>query len=259
MGTLARIVRVQPEFSLDAKGTGWLKFRSVAHAIQFQKDYANEEKRPDRSYMDDWNGLGEQPFSDYLATHTATHPLKLTLAARAQMTAPPMTYNRPTAAITGGLWDNVSVIQNLPLAARRRVRTKLAPVNLHFVTWYGSISDIAPIFPLTARLSAAINAYIIAGGAVTLRVTGIAEGEDADFRHVASSVNVQTASLAEIATALSPTFHRVTQIPLRQCMQRGYASLPRTANFIPGARELLGPKAALVAAFEKAIADLKIQ
>jgi hypothetical protein len=112
---------------------------------------------------------------------------------------------------------------------------------------------------LAARLASAIHAYIMAGGAVTLNVTAIAEGEDSAFRKVASSVNVVTSNLGEIATALSPTFHRITQIPLRQCMQRGYTGLPKSVNFVKGARELLGPRAALVSAFERAILDLKIE
>lgn len=256
-------VRAQPEYFIDdEKRIGWLKFPSVASAIAFHTKFArNVGQGADMSLSSmgkEWHGLGKQTLGQYLDSRVAQHALDLTLAARAAMQQPQMTYSRPTAAITGAVWDVPSVIQNLPLAARRRVRTKLAPINLHFVTWYGSISDIGPVFLLAARLACAINAYTIAGGVVTLRVTAIAEGDDSTYARVASSVNVQTSSLAEIATALSPTFHRVTQIPLRQCMQRGYASLPRSPNFIPGARELLGPKQALVAAFEKAISDLKI-
>lgn len=249
-------VREQPEFSTDAKRVGWLKFPSVAAAIAFQVKHARDAR--DDPSDPDWSGLQAQSFRDYLDSRVASHALKLTQTARAAMQDPKRTFNRPTAAITGACWDVSSVVQNLPLAARVRVRTKLAPVHLHFVTWYGSISDIAPVFPLAARLASAIHTYILAGGVVTLRVTAIAESDDPTFTKVASSVNVVTSSLAEIATGLSPTFHRVTQIPLRQCMQRGYSGLPRSANFIPGARELLGPKSALVAAFEKAIADLKI-
>jgi hypothetical protein len=255
------IVRSQPEFSVDDKGCGWLKFPSVAAAIAFHAKFARNpnERDYEPAPFDEHYGLGAQTFADYLESRVAKHPLELTVKARASMQEPRKTYDKPVATVTGAVWNIPAVLQNLPLAARSRIRTKLAPIHLHFVTWYGSISDIAPIFPLAARLASAINAYIIAGGVCTLRVTAIAESQDSMFsRHVASSVNVQTSNLGEIATALSPTFHRVTQIPLRQCMQGGYASLPRAANFIPGARELLGPKSALVAAFEKAITDLKI-
>jgi hypothetical protein len=251
-------VQVQPEFSFDAvKRIGWLKFRSVAHAIAFQATHCPRDGHEPRPFNAHY-GLGAQTFNDYLKSHNATHALALTRKAIAEMKAPVRTFSRPVATITGGHWDVPSVLANLPLAARARVRTKLAPINLHFVTWYGSISDIAPIFPLAARLAQAINTYTIAGGIVTLRVTAIAEGQDQKFAKVASSVNVVTSNLSEVATALSPTFHRVTQIPLRQVIQHGYSSLPQTGNFIPGARELIGPQEKLVAAFEKAISDLKI-
>lgn len=250
------ITQQQPEFSTDAKGIGWLKFRSPAHAIAFQSQYA--PLRDGQDTASDWTGLVGQSFSDYLESRVAKHALSLTRKAFSAIQDPRKTFSRPIASITGGYWSVPDVVQNIPLAARMRVRTKLAPVNLHFVTWYGSISDIAPIFPLAARLAHAIHAYTMAGGAVTLRVTAIADADDSQFTKVASSVSVPTSSLAEIATALSPTFHRCSQIPLRQCMQTVYASLPRTSNFIPGARELLGPKQALVAAFEKAIFDLKL-
>lgn len=255
---LAR-VRARPEFSHDTdKGIGWLRFPSVSAAIAFHEQFARGIAHSEPAAGDEWCGLGNQSFADYLKTRTASRPLELTRKAKGSMQEPRKTMNKPVAAVTGAVWNVPAVILNLPLAARARVRTKLAPIHLHFVTWYGSISDIDPIFPLAAKLANAINSYIIAGGVCTLRVTAIAEADDSTFRNVASSVNVNTSSLAEIATALSPTFHRVTQIPLRQCMQRGYSGLPKGRNFIPGSRELLGPKQALVAAFEKAIADLKI-
>lgn len=163
-----------------------------------------------------WLGLAGQSRDNFDQSGIANEPLRLTREANARLPEKFTRMDKPVASITGGYWDTPSVLQNLPLSARTRKRAKLAPkqIKLAFCMSAGITSE--SMAPLTAKIAAAIHAYTLAGGAVTLTVAHLADvhKSTAGYKGLMVEMKTNAADLNSLAAVLSPVYLRCVVGPL---------------------------------------------
>jgi hypothetical protein len=256
-------IRQAPEYSCH-EGTQTVTFRSPSHALAFMREHAStyNERRDDideKSSLS-WYGLGaQQSLREFYDTGRHNLMADLALKTAATMPAARKVAGRARPAVTGGAWNVPAVIIGLPVAARIRPRTRLAPIHLHFITFMGSVSDAMSIIPAAVKLARAMNAYALAGGQVLAKVTAIALHDADGIARSASTVHFSATDLASTVLALSPAFHRGVQIPMRQAMSvRNHDSLRRPVNWFPNSYDLTSNAGAIAKQFEAACEALKI-
>lgn len=240
-----------PRFSVQDFGPKgrWaqLAFSSPREALECAKQHARTPNEID--WLDDphWCGLGAQSAENLDQTGIAEHPLALLRSAVASL---PRKHTKPGAiqpAIAGGVYSVPAVLAGLPLAARARLRTKLAPLTINLVcSWSASVTDetLAPVF---AKLGRAINDYTLAGGVVSLTVYDIAELRQTPLPGLAGAiikVRVPTNDLAQIALGCSNAASRAVYAPLQSALSLAPRDSlrvpPPSANPIPSSLYLGG-------------------
>jgi hypothetical protein len=194
------------------KGKAWGVFTapSVSAFLQYVREYGQTPNENGWSDSSDWIGLGEQSRQDFMETGIAKKPLNDVKSAAAKLPHRHTALSKPLPAITGAIWDVPAVLANVPLAARSRLRQRLAPINIRLACfWSGGISSEA-LAPVTAKLTKAINDYTMAGGIVTLTVGFISSYTDSEKRlkQCFAGCKVNAADLSNIATIISPVGFR---------------------------------------------------
>lgn len=202
---------------------------------------AAHARTPNESCWDDpqWVGLGFQSTSDFDTRGIADSPLALMLEASAKLPDTFKSLAEPRAAVTGAVWSVPDVMAGVPLSARTRVRSKLAPINLRIAMQYLSGVDNQTIAPLAARLAKAIYAYTLAGGVVSLSVIKFGQFSRPATDGVTRAfieTKVNTSDRAEIALAFSVTYNRSLGSALLCALSPAQAEIiPReTSHSIPG-------------------------
>lgn len=225
-----------PRFSVQDFGPkgkwGLLSFTSPREMLECVKRHARTTNERAWTSDPEWCGLGSQSIADLDASGIPLHALEDIRAASATL---PHKRSRPgaiTPSVVGGSWSVPAVLAGLPLAARSRSRTKLAPLTINLVcTWSSSVSasDLASTF---ARLGRAINDYTLAGGAVTLHThyLGFLHRAPIDsIKGLIIKMRVPTNDLAQLALACSPMAFRAACGPLVTAVSDG----PRDSVRVP--------------------------
>ena len=164
----------------------------------------------------EWQGLGSQSVESLDASGIAEHARDALKNASATLSRAPNKPGKVQPAIVGGSWSVPAVLANLPLAARARVRNRLPPVNLKIVlAWSASVSD-ETVTPVFAKLSHAIWAYTLAGGAVDLRVyaLGFLCRSSVGAKGLIAESRVPAADISQLALGLSAPYFRAITGPL---------------------------------------------
>lgn len=201
-----------PEFSVqtgtDGAPFGMLRFNSVSHAHEACKRYArtdNENGWKSPGFL----GLGDQTLHSFDTTGQSTRATELTKTAAAAL---PKIRNKPGKigpAVTGGYWDIPSLQAGLPLAARAKQRTKLAPKNIRIFCAYSGMIDSEFMAPISARIAKAIWDYTLEGGVVTLTVfSGGQISNPACGGQGIIETRANASDISAIALALSPAYMR---------------------------------------------------
>jgi len=164
----------------------------------------------------DWQGLGSQTPESLDASGIAEHARDALKNATAVLSRTPSRPGKVQPAIVGGSWSVPAVLANLPLAARARVRNRLPPVSLKLVlTWSASVDQNA-LTQTFAKLSHAIWAYTLAGGAVDLRVyaLGFLHRSSVGAVGLIAESRVPATDISQLALGLSAPYFRAITGPL---------------------------------------------
>lgn len=216
-----RALLSDPRFSVRDFGPkgkwGMLSFSSPREALEASKQHARTENEKIWHGDPKWQGLGAQSLESLDAAGIAEHPLAAIRAANAAL---PHKQSRPgiiQPSIAGGAWSIPAVLAGLPLAARSRARTKLAPLTINLVcAWSASVSDekLSPVF---AKLGRALNDYTLAGGSVSLFLHYIGflrAGPIDSIRGAIIRMRAPTADLAQLSLGCSVAAFRAVSGPL---------------------------------------------
>lgn len=214
-----------PRFSVQDFGPkgkwGMLRFASPREMLEcvIAHAWTDNERVQDRDPH--WLGLGSQSLADLAKTGIPAHALAQIKQASAAL---PHKFSRPgiiQPAIAGGSWSIPAVLVGLPLAARSRARTKLAPLTINLVcAWSASVTEttLAPTF---ARLARAIHDYTLAGGAVTLTchyLSHLTSYPIPGLSGAGVSIRIPANDLAQIALGCSVMANRVCAMRLRKAL-----------------------------------------
>lgn len=196
-----------------AKGYGkWAKlhYSSLPNMHRASCTYARTTNETIGQNSEHWLGLENQTRSSYEQTGICEYSLGLVKKNADAMAKHYSRLAEPHAAITGGYWDTPSVLANIPLAARTRKRSRLAPKSIKIGYFMSCSISAADMAVLAARISRAIWDYTIAGGAVTLTVAHVGRVTSSTGA-VGLTVEtlVNTSDVSAVATALSPAFFRI--------------------------------------------------
>jgi hypothetical protein len=224
-----------PEFSTfissapQTKGEKWAKlfFPSLQRTHTFAKTHARIPNEQDWLHSPRWLGLRNQPIADFEETGIAIYIRDLVISTEATL---PHHYTRlaqPRAAITGGFWDTPSVLANIPLAARTRIRAKLAPKQIRLAFFMSSGLNAERMSALTAKITHSIWEYIESGGAVDLQVAYVGRVKRAHLgcKGLIIETRVNTSDVASLALSLSPVMYRAICGPL----QTAFSDSPQDA------------------------------
>ena len=180
-----RQLRADPRFSVQDYGPkgqwGLMRFSSPRDMLAASVAYARTPNErwgtgeDSDGYYRRWKGLGEQDWRSLDSSGIAEHPLKLTREARARLPAPKARPGSVRPTVCGGYWSTPDVLSGRPLAARARVRDRLAPLTIRLVCSWSASVDSETLAPVFAKLGRALNDYTLAGGAVTLTIFLIGE------------------------------------------------------------------------------------
>ena len=210
-----------------------------------------------------FTGIYPQTRTDLEKTSLAKTALAELEKARASF---PQKHTRPgdfRATVTGGFWDTPSVIAGLPLAARSRTRSKLPPKDIRIALSLSASVETKDVYKVSAQIVRAIHEYILAGGVVNLTVYHTAQFEKKSSRGTigaAVCARVNTANLASLALAISPTMTRLVTGPLITALSdaQGDGRYPPEKSPVPGVLYLGGRGAAWHAAAKTVLASLAI-
>lgn len=220
-------IRSLPQFSKvtgnDGKPWDKLVFPSVRELHQTVIDHARTKNEAE------WTtgyfcGLESQPLADFDSSGKANTAFDAFTAAVAKL---PDIKRAGTmrAAVSGSYWDVPSVLANLPLAARTRVKSRLAPVNFRIALDFSGAVDAKTVAPYTAKLARAIWDYQLAGGVCTLTVLHLSDLSD--HSRIYAETRVNTSDMAALSLALSPICARALAYALFS------AASPRTRDHLP--------------------------
>lgn len=251
----------------DGLKWGKLVCSSPRDAHNFARKYARTPNESQWTTYPRWIGLDTQAFPDFEETGIAHYPRSQVEASKADLPASSFRPSQSRAAVTGALWDVPAVLANIPLAARTRVRTKIAPVNLKISFAYSGMIDEKEITPRIAKLARAIWGYTMKGGAVTLTVynTCLFSGNygklfPSDIKGLIVETKVNAADVAALALATSPAFFRSIAAPLQSAcsLQNGDMLYPHETP-LPGVIQASGISQRIHEALDKAIEALRIE
>lgn len=259
-----RALMALPEFSkgmgTDNKPYGLLRFNSVAHAHETCKKFARTEN--ELSWKNpDFIGLNGQTLASFDSTLKANYPTECTKKAVASLEK---ICNRPGkigAGVTGGYWDIPSLQAGLPLAARIKTRTKLAPKNIRIFCAYSGMIDADFMAPISAKIAKAIWDYTLEGGVVTLTVLsgGVINNSECGNRGIIET-RVNATDISAISLALSPAYTRGISCAMVCALSDNRRdSLPIIrGQIIPNLHFMSGIGKEIKAAADRVIAALKI-
>jgi hypothetical protein len=262
-----RAIHALPEFSLTQSPDGktWGRIRApIARIVQLCKDHActrNEEGWTSSGSR--WLGLRDQRREDFHATGVATYPLELVKATMATLPQKRSRFAEPRAAVTGAYWDVPSVLANLPLAARTRVRNKLPPKHYKIALSMSCNVDAEDMAKRVARLVSALWDYTKAGGVCTIDMAYLgrvrASSLAADGLIVQFTLNASDLSAA--AVAISPAFFRAVAGPLMTAFSEHDGDsipIPEKSPFDPSWLYIGGVGSASLDAFDKIAKELAL-
>ena len=199
---------------------GLLKFPSIRAAHEFTKTHArttNESSWQSPYFI----GLDPQTLANFDSSGVSQNALTAVRAAKGKMQEPKLTFAGPRASIAGAVWDIPAVLAGIPLCARQRVRTRLAPLSFHFLFSAACDLDAREMGEHGARVAGAIHAYILAGGVVNLTIsraalnTGHRTNASTDgTKGLIVQSRVNTSDLAELSLVFSPAYIRGIAAPL---------------------------------------------
>lgn len=263
-----RAIESDPRFSIQDFGTkgkwGVLRFSSPRAFHEASVRYARTANERWAWGNAQWAGLGQQTLGDFDTSGIPQHGLALARAANAAL---PIRRNKPgqvRPSICGGAWNIPAVEAGIPLCARMRHRTKLAPRTITLVETYSASVNQETLSPIFAKLARAINDYTLAGGAVTLRicVIGFAKSKSNGTVGLINEVRVPCNDLAQVCLGLSVTAFRALGGPLCTAYSESRGdciTIPRAdENPIPnsiylGGRTTSGDVSGSIAAVVKAL------
>lgn len=249
------------EFTAPHKLGKWasVEFNSISEMHNFAKKYARTQNE-NMWLSASWAGLETQTIEDFDKTGIAQESLRLTKAAQTKLPAKLSRLAEPHMAVTGGYWDTPSVLANLPLAARKRARTKLAPIDLRIAYVMSAGISAASMAPACAKITKAIWNYIQAGGAVTLRIADLGTMQDSQIEGLAIITKVNCSDVAGLSLALSPVMSRLIGGPLQNAFSDRAGDMIGVCNAcpLPGYLFIGGAMEAVHKAAETVIKQLQI-
>jgi len=166
-------------------------------------------------------------------------------------------------AISGAVWSVPDVMAGVPLAARTRMRIKVAPLNLRLGIDFSSGVSAETVAPYTARIAKAIWAYHEAGGVVSLTMIHFTVTLPDDGARFYSETAINTSDSATLSVALSPIMARALVYPFFSALSKATRDpLPMSYDHdtIPGGVHMLKGSSAcdFAESAEKIIAQLRI-
>jgi hypothetical protein len=209
-----------------------------------------------------WLGLDTQSLPSFRQSNIAEYPLRLVKEATAKLPQKLTKLADQRAAVTGGFWDVPAVIANIPMAARTRIRNKLAPKQFKIGFSMSCNIDAAQMAALTSRIARALWDYTIAGGVATLTIyhAGFVRRSETGAKGLITESHINCADQAALSLALSPTFLRTVAGPLMTAFSdSSQDSIPVVRDFpLPGVSMIGGIGAASLEAAERIIKELSI-
>lgn len=247
-----------PDYGKWAK----LHFSSLSNMHRASCEFARTSNENIGRNSPDWLGLDKQTRASYEQTGICDYSLALVKKAADAMTKQYSRLAEPHAAVTGGFWDTPSVLANIPLAARTRRRSRLAPKSIKIGYFMSCSLDAPAMATLAARISRAIWDYTIAGGAVTLTVAHVGRvTSSTGAKGLTVETLVNTSDVSAVATALSPAFFRIDGGCLMQAFSDRYSdsiSCPYTSPLPSDYLYMGGAHTASIKAAEEIIKTLQI-
>jgi hypothetical protein len=255
-----------PEFALiDTPSNGkWAVLKApLSRLIQLRRDHASTQNEniwatPSPA----WLGLGEQQLHAFLASGVADKPLATVKSTLASLPQIKTALSSPRAAVSGSYWDTPSVLANLPLSARARVRAKLPPKHYHLCITFSASVDSDNIGRRLARLIAAVSDYTKAGGTCVIDVAYIAQVTSATGASgMAVQFTLNASDLSACAVGISPAFFRCVAGPIMTAFSdanRDCLYIPQTCP-LPGSWLFVGGRSSdSLDAFDKIAKELQL-
>lgn len=209
-----RAIRAHATFKhhKDPNGNTWgmISFPSPRAAHAYSKEVANTPNETGWGDQSGWIGLDKQSREAFQRTGIAEYPLQCVQKASGALEEVFTRPANPAPSIVGSRWSTPKVLANLPKAAMRRPRKRLAPVTIKIAMFLSASITAESMAPPTAKIAKAIHAYTLAGGVVTLTMyhCGLARKASEGEKGFIVETKVPCNDLAQLSLALSPAYYR---------------------------------------------------